>query len=106
MSKVSEFYEALSNDEAMQERANALKNAIGSGESAEAESVIAFAKDEGYSFTLDDLKDFMSRGLSEEEMKAVAAGDFGGSSTGSCFEAYQAERDKLKRCGDKAVFCG
>jgi predicted ribosomally synthesized peptide with nif11-like leader len=73
MSKVTEFYEAFSKDEAMRERADALKGP--GGEGGKAEAVIAFAKGEGYSFTAEELKDFMnSKELSDEELKSVAGG--------------------------------
>jgi predicted ribosomally synthesized peptide with nif11-like leader len=71
MSKVKEFYEALSKDEAMQERAKGLKAA---GETtAEAEAVVAFAKAEGYAFTAGELQDY-GKELSDEKLAAVAGG--------------------------------
>jgi predicted ribosomally synthesized peptide with nif11-like leader len=75
MSKVTEFYEAFSKDEAMQKRANALISAGERGGKIAAEAIVAFAKKEGYSFTEDELKDFInSKKLSEEDLKAVAGG--------------------------------
>jgi predicted ribosomally synthesized peptide with nif11-like leader len=75
MSKVSEVYEALSKDEAMQERAQVLDSAKEEAGKAVSEAIAAFAKDEGYTFTADELDDFMnSNTLSEEELKAVAGG--------------------------------
>jgi predicted ribosomally synthesized peptide with nif11-like leader len=75
MSKVTEFYEAFSKDEAMQKRANALK---GSGEvsgKSKTEAIIAFAKKEGYTFTAEEFKDFLdSKELSDDDLKSVAGG--------------------------------
>jgi predicted ribosomally synthesized peptide with nif11-like leader len=75
MGKVTEFYEALSKDEAMRERANALKGSGGEGGKIAAEAIVAFAKKEGYTFTEEELKDFMdSKELSDDDLKAVAGG--------------------------------
>jgi hypothetical protein len=76
MSKVTEFYEAFSKDEAMQERANILKGSgAGGGGEIAAEAIVAFAKEEGYSFTAEELKDFInSKELSDDDLKAVAGG--------------------------------
>jgi predicted ribosomally synthesized peptide with nif11-like leader len=74
MSKVKEFYEALSKDEAMQERAKGLKAVGETTAEAAAEAVVAFAKSEGYAFTAEELKDF-SKELSEQELAAVAGGN-------------------------------
>jgi predicted ribosomally synthesized peptide with nif11-like leader len=75
MSKVTEFYEAFSKDEAMQERANALISAGGAGGKSKAEAIVAFAKDEGYSFTEEEFKDFInSKELSDDDLKAAAGG--------------------------------
>jgi predicted ribosomally synthesized peptide with nif11-like leader len=73
MSKVKEFYEALSKDEAMQERAKGLSVTAETTEEAAAEAALAFAKAEGYAFTAGELKDF-SKELSDEELAAVAGG--------------------------------
>jgi predicted ribosomally synthesized peptide with nif11-like leader len=83
MSKAREFYEALSKNEAMQERAKGLKAADETTAEAAAEVVIAFAKSEGYAFTAEELKDFSkelsdqelsNQELSDEELAAVAGG--------------------------------
>jgi predicted ribosomally synthesized peptide with nif11-like leader len=75
MSKVTEFYEAYSKDEAMQERANVLKGSGEEGGKIAAEAIVAFAKEEGYSFTEEELKDFInSKELSDDDLKAVAGG--------------------------------
>jgi predicted ribosomally synthesized peptide with nif11-like leader len=75
MSKVTEFYEAYSKDEAMQERASALKGSGEEGGKIAVEAIVAFAKREGYSFTAEELEDSInSKELSEEELKAVAGG--------------------------------
>jgi predicted ribosomally synthesized peptide with nif11-like leader len=73
MSKVRAFYEALSKDEAMQERAKGLKVTGETTAEAAAEAVIAFAQAEGYAFTAEELKD-SSKELSDEELVAVAGG--------------------------------
>jgi predicted ribosomally synthesized peptide with nif11-like leader len=75
MSKVSEFYEAFSKDKAMQERAKSLDSAGEEYRKALAGAIVAFAKDEGYTFTTDELKDFLdSKDLSDGDLKAVAGG--------------------------------
>ncbi|MDR1271958.1 MAG: Nif11-like leader peptide family RiPP precursor [Clostridiales Family XIII bacterium] len=75
MSKVSEFYEAFSKDEAMQERAKARIEAFNeAGKQAKAEAIIAFAEEEGYTFTAEELIEFSNRELSDEELQAVAGG--------------------------------
>jgi predicted ribosomally synthesized peptide with nif11-like leader len=73
MGNVTEFYEAFSKDEAMQERANALKGS--GGADGKAEAIVAFAKDEGYLFTEEELNGFInSKELSDDDLKAVAGG--------------------------------
>jgi predicted ribosomally synthesized peptide with nif11-like leader len=63
MTKVEEFHQVFSTDEAMRKRAN--------------EAIVAFAKEEGYAFTVDELNDFMnSKELSEDDLKAVAGAGF------------------------------
>jgi predicted ribosomally synthesized peptide with nif11-like leader len=73
MSKVREFYEALSKDEAMQERAKGLKAGDWTTEEAATEAVVAFAKGEGYEFTAGELKD-ASKELSDQDLAAAAGG--------------------------------
>jgi predicted ribosomally synthesized peptide with nif11-like leader len=76
MSKVTEFYEAFSKDEAMQQRAKARSEAVkGTGDQGKTEAVVAFAAEEGYTFTAEELKAFIdSKELSDEALKAVAGG--------------------------------
>jgi predicted ribosomally synthesized peptide with nif11-like leader len=80
MSKVREFYEALSKDEAMQERAKGMKAAGETTAEAAVEATITFAQAEGYSFTAEELKDYgkelkdYGKELSDEELAAVAGG--------------------------------
>jgi predicted ribosomally synthesized peptide with nif11-like leader len=75
VSNVIEFYGAFSKDDAMQKRANALISAGGAGEKSKAGAIVAFAKDEGYSFTEEDLNGFInSKELSDDDLKAVAGG--------------------------------
>jgi predicted ribosomally synthesized peptide with nif11-like leader len=77
MSKVAEFYEALAKDKAMQERAKSLDSAGEEYRKALAEAIIAFAKKEGYTFTEEELKDFLdSKALSDGDLKAVAGGGY------------------------------
>jgi predicted ribosomally synthesized peptide with nif11-like leader len=87
MSKVTEFYEALAKDEAMQERAKGLSVVGETTVESAAEAVVAFAKGEGYSFTAGELKD-SSKELSDEELAAVAGGASGicvlGGHVGDC----------------------
>jgi predicted ribosomally synthesized peptide with nif11-like leader len=82
MSTVTEFYQAFSKDEAMQQRVKARSEAVretdGQGKT---EAIIAFAAEEGYSLTAEDLKDFMdSTELSDDMLKAVTGGGCGCSS--------------------------
>jgi predicted ribosomally synthesized peptide with nif11-like leader len=80
MSTIAEFYEALSADEAMQERAKALGCADETSKEDAAEAIIAFAEGEGYTFSAEELQDFVdSKELSADELEAVAAG------RGGCF---------------------
>ncbi|MDR2560750.1 MAG: Nif11-like leader peptide family RiPP precursor [Holophagales bacterium] len=77
MEKVKEFYKALSSNEAMKERAKALLDKKPANEAEAASAAIAFAKSEGYDFTLDDLKAYTAAGakeLSDEELENVAGG--------------------------------
>ncbi|MDR1148466.1 MAG: Nif11-like leader peptide family RiPP precursor [Spirochaetaceae bacterium] len=75
MSRAAEFYEALAKDKAMRERAKSLDSAGEEYKKALAGAVVAFAKEEGYSFTEEELKDFMdSKELSDGDLKAVAGG--------------------------------
>jgi hypothetical protein len=84
MENVKKFYEALAKDEAMKSRANAL-NAKYKGKKPSAAEVLAetaaFAKTEGYEFTADELKAYLSE-LSDESLENVAGGRAGGGETG------------------------
>jgi predicted ribosomally synthesized peptide with nif11-like leader len=71
MGNVSEFYEALASDEAMRGRAKALRGVDGTDEQAEA--VVAFAKGEGYTFSTEELKDFVASKEPEAMAGAQAA---------------------------------
>jgi predicted ribosomally synthesized peptide with nif11-like leader len=75
MSKVTEFYEAFSTDEAMRKRADALKGSGGEGGKSKAEAIVAFANKEGYTFTEEELKDSInSKELPEEDLAQVFGG--------------------------------
>jgi predicted ribosomally synthesized peptide with nif11-like leader len=91
MSKVTEFYEALSKDEAMQERAKGLAAAGETTAEVVLEAVVAFAKGEGYSFTAEELVDYgkelvgYGKDLSDEKLAAVAGGAlYGGTGEVGC----------------------
>ncbi len=60
MSKVKEFYDAMAKDEAMQGRA---KKAVGdqrADKDAAVAKLVDFAGKEGYSFTADEMKEYLS----------------------------------------------
>jgi predicted ribosomally synthesized peptide with nif11-like leader len=82
MSKVSEFYEAVSKDETLQRRSKEWKDAHLAEvrerkEEGKLKGIVAFAKSEGYVFTEDELRDFIdSKQVSEEELKAVSGGSW------------------------------
>ena len=79
MENVKKFYDALSNDKAMQERASALnKEGETPDEAAVRATVIAFAKAEGYDFTEADLEAYAhtARPLTDESLDAAAGGAF------------------------------
>ena len=75
MENVKKFYDALSNDKAMQERAIALNK---EGEKLDGAAMkaasIAFAKAEGYDFTLAELEAYAhaARPLTDESLDAAA----------------------------------
>ncbi|MEL7622574.1 MAG: Nif11-like leader peptide family RiPP precursor [Clostridiales bacterium] len=77
MENIKKFYEALAQDKAMQERAKVL-NDTKPGEEAEAfAAIVAFAAQEGYSFTTAELAEYnkaQSKELSDDELEAVAGG--------------------------------
>ena len=89
---VGKFYEAVSQDKAMQQKFIDLSRKYKSDTVDEArvdsiveQDVVPLAKQMGYEFTLDDLRAYGEQArqlhqgaeLSEEEMKAVAGGIFG-----------------------------
>ena len=78
MENIKKFYEALSTDTAMRERAKTLSKNPASDEAEAFAEIIEFAKAEGYDFTAEELKAFFSSGrtteLSDEELENVAGG--------------------------------
>jgi predicted ribosomally synthesized peptide with nif11-like leader len=82
MEKVKMFYDTLANDEALRDKANALNERYGDSKPDEAvimADLIAFAKAEGYIFTADDVKAYVSANtapypLDDDELEAVAGG--------------------------------
>jgi predicted ribosomally synthesized peptide with nif11-like leader len=103
---VREFYEALSKDEAMQERAKGLKAAGETTAEAAAEATVAFAKSEGYEFTAGELKDF-GKELSDEELAAAAGGDlYGGTGEIGCpIFGFTMALDPLNKGDDNIDLC-
>jgi hypothetical protein len=83
MGNVRNFYEALAKNEAMKKKAEAL-NAKHKGKKPGAAEVFAeiaaFAKTEGYNFTVDELKAYFKE-LPDEALENVAGGRMGG---GAC----------------------
>ena len=80
MENIKKFYDALSNDKAMQDRAAALnKQGEKPDESAAKVAIVAFAKAEGYSFTEADLDAYgkQAKPLADEALDAAAGGDAG-----------------------------
>jgi predicted ribosomally synthesized peptide with nif11-like leader len=92
MENVKKFYDALANDDALRERANALNEKYKDAKPEEAAltaDLIAFAKAEGYSFTAEDLKTYVNsvpQPLDDDELEAVAGG--ASSDTGGCGCAF------------------
>ena len=66
MENVKKFYDALSKDSAMQERAKAL-------DGKDKAAIVAFAKAEGYDFSLDDLEAY-AKPLADDVMETAAGG--------------------------------
>ena len=82
MENIKKFYDALSNDKAMQERAAALnKKGEKSDKAAAKAAIVAFAKAEGYDFNLDDLESYAAP-LADDLMEAVAGGIIFGAAPG------------------------
>jgi hypothetical protein len=80
MGSVEMFYDALVNDEALRGRIDALNDEFNDKQPSEEEvidSLIIFAKAEGYGFTAGEYKAFAenSKKMSDEDLKAVAGGD-------------------------------
>jgi len=85
MENVKKFYDALANDKAMQERVSALvKKEEKPDEAAARASIVAFAKTEGYDFSVADLDAYahMAKPLTDESLDAAAGGAF---SNHNCF---------------------
>ena len=95
MENIKKFYDALSNDKAMQDRAMALvkkgdktekttppfghPSKEGNDEAAAKAAIIAFAKAEGYTFTEAELEAYIKQAkpLNDEQLDAVAGGTAG-----------------------------
>ena len=86
MEKVKQFYEALANDAGMKERAAKLTETFGEqpDQAAANAAILAFAKAEGYDFTVEELtayaealpKPQAGTELNDDELNAVAGGGF------------------------------
>jgi len=80
MDAVKKFYEALSKDEAMRAKLSALNEKYPNAqpEFAEAaEEIVAFAKAEGFAFTVDDLSAYAEsegKEITEEQLAGVVGG--------------------------------
>ena len=91
MENVKKFYDALSNDKAMQDRAIALNkegettppfghpSKEGNNEAAVKAAIVAFAQAEGYTFTEAELDAYakQAKPLADESLDAAAGGDAG-----------------------------
>ena len=66
MENVKKFYDALTNDEALRERAKVLNG-------KDKAALVAFAKAEGYDFSLDDLEAY-AKPLTDNDMESAAGG--------------------------------
>ena len=80
MESVGKFYEALSRDEAMRSRLSALDGKY-QGAQPEAATIaaeiVAFAKAEGFAFTVDDLSAYAEtegKELSDEQLEGIVGG--------------------------------
>ena len=85
MENVKKFYETLANSETLKEKAAKLNEKYNETEKADEEAIIAdiiaFAASEGYSFTAEELADYVETAmksapqeLSQDELEAVAGG--------------------------------
>ena len=79
MENVKKFYDALSSDEAMRERAAALNEKYGEtkpGKAVLAADLISFAKAEGYDFSEKELAEYADQPhpIDDDELDAVAGG--------------------------------
>ena len=80
MENVKKFYDALSNDKAMQERAIALNKPDEKPDEAAAKAaIVAFAQAEGHAFSLAELEAYakQAKPLADEALDAAAGGDAG-----------------------------
>ena len=80
MENVKKFYDAISNDKAMQDRAAALNKPDEQPDEAAAKAaIVAFAKAEGFSFTEADLEAYAAQAkpLADEAMDTAAGGTAG-----------------------------
>jgi predicted ribosomally synthesized peptide with nif11-like leader len=87
MGNILDFYNAITKDEALRTKTNALGAKYRGKQPTEAEvtaDFIAFAKAEGYEFNAEEYKAFAGnpRKISDDDLKAVAGGSFEG---GSCY---------------------
>jgi len=79
MENVKKFYDALAHDKAMQEKASVLnKEGEKPDEAAARASIVAFAKAEGYDFSVADLEAYVhtAKPLTDETLDAAAGGAF------------------------------
>jgi predicted ribosomally synthesized peptide with nif11-like leader len=78
MEDVKKFYAALAQDANIQERAKMLNSDKPGDEASTAAAIVAFAAKEGYSFTVDDVKAYLTENatteLTDDDLKAVAGG--------------------------------
>jgi predicted ribosomally synthesized peptide with nif11-like leader len=94
MDAVKQFYEALSADEAIRDRAGALnKKYRGTQPDKETavEEIVAFAKSEGYEFTAEDLARYskpVAKELRDDELKAVSGGAYDFDTCGCYYGGY------------------
>lgn len=96
MTKMKELYKKVAADADLQQKVSKILEAAGEDADAAGKNLVAFAKEQGYDVTVDEIKEFfnslseISDGpLSEEELDVVAGGkvSIGNVSLGNIFVA-------------------
>ena len=106
MSNVQKFFEALSKDEVMQEKARTLaekyKGAQAAVDAVQGD-IIILAKSGGYDFTADELTAYtkQDQSLSEEELASAAGGMMVGGFDSGAMQLYALQRSFSDGGGNK-----